>query len=376
MCTIPTTWNKIHAYLWNSKREREREGSKLYGVWRCTSLSWLEQLIGPCLPNANRCKCQGHCTPCVHTRLVKGVGPRGQSPGYQTKHFSLPCSCLSMSIQVFSVWSEGPTFAGSACTAFGEMSTDCDKGKVQVYRSASNAWLWFVVTLCYTAKQTNVMQQYSTCIVGPSRAKLVKHVQHRTSVNHAGQVALMHLHAFTWNESAARPFPAKGWRGFLLVESSGSMWQPKPNCARRPTTCWVAASQAVLHCFASSFAKRNMQNGASSSDAAMNFGKWDARPWRQAWAGDERCPKKGQNDPKCVWIVWIVFVISYLFSSKGSPASYCDLFLSVDQPVDQSNVTVKAKQPRAAQAVSPVPAPTRDFTLFLTWTSKQPREQW
>lgn len=46
--------------------------------------------------------------------------------------------------------------------------------------------------------------------------------------------------------------------------------------------------------------------------------------------------------------------------------SYCELFLSVNQPVDQSNVTVKAKQPRAAQAVSPVPAPTRDFTLFLT----------
>jgi hypothetical protein len=73
--------------------------------------------------------------------------------------------------------------------------------------------------------------------------------------------------------------------------------------------------------------------------------------------------KDAKKRLKCVLIV---FVISYLFSSKGSPASYCDLFLSVNQPVDQSNVTVKAKQPRAAQAVSPVPAPTRDFTLFLT----------
>ena len=293
MCTIPTTWNKIHAYLWNSKRKRERE-TGIETVWSMEVhkpfLTWAAHWTLPAKRKSLQVPRALHALRSHQTG--KGgwaSGPKAQGTKRNTSHFLAHVyPCLSKYFQVFSVWSEGPTFAGSACTAFWEMSTDCDKGKVQVYRSASNAWLWFVVTLQSKQMSCNNMQHASIIymkIVGPSWAKLVKHVQHRTSVNHAGQVALMHLHAFTWNESAARPFPsfpAKGWRGFLLVESSGSMWQPKPNCARRPTTCWVAASQTVLHCFASSFAKRNMQNGASSSDAAMNFGKWDARPWRQA----------------------------------------------------------------------------------------------
>ena len=235
MCTIPTTvpeikYMRTYEIARERERERERQGSKLYGVWRCTSLSWLEQLIGLRLPNANRYKCQGHCTPCVHTRLVKGIGPRGPKPRVPNETL---LTSLLMSIQVFSLWSEGPTFAGSACTALWEMSTDCDKGKVQVYRSASNAWLWFVVTLQSKQMSCNNIQHASIYmkIVGPSWAKLVKHVQHRTSVNHAGQVALIHLHAFTWNESAAGPFPAKGWRNFLLkaVEAEAKLRQETNN---------------------------------------------------------------------------------------------------------------------------------------------------